>query len=476
MALIDISGWASDVVGFGWRGSASEATYDLPTPASLYSKREPIPANRNVTVYATISGEKKGPLSGSGRVVITGYNSAGKAAFTAASASTSSGTVGASATFPDGIVRYRIDLAATPAVVDSVGLAPLPFAAGLVGWVALQDGWSVSGDEVTYDPTVSGQAVGYLYYNDPQPFAVGSGKVFRAEVDMGNSGVSACYYFNGTTYTGVEAGDPNRNRYPTRAYPQSIGTHCAPGVVAITDGTRPTTFRNLTFVVADDEVLGVTFSAVSNAAAPVGGAVPGQIVRGEGGEVISEGPRPSTNVKPGIPTSQHALVRGDKIDKHWYQYLQSLSDAVPTAAEVETKVAAAVGAIPPPEIPFRDSTTITVTGNGTDGYTHRLVSIGGETATAEILKATVDEYGRVRAPEPANLADLADVDDTAAADSDALVFTDGAWRPGSNAVPYLIPDGETYTVHANKQALFSMPIELDGSAVLDVSGYLIEVS
>ena len=404
MALIDVSGWASDA--FGWRATANGATYDRPTPSSLFSRREPIPADRKVTVYATVRGETDGPLSGSGRVRITGYNDAGGAAFTAESASTSNGTVGASATFPDGIARYRIDLAATPAIVDRAGLAPLPFAAGLVGWVALQAGWSVSGDEVTYDPTVSGEAVGYLYYNDPQPFAVGSGKVFRAEVDMGNSGVSACYYFNGTTYTGVETGDPNRNRYPTRAYPQAIGTHCAPGVVAFTDGVRPTTFRNLTFAIGDDEVLGVTFSAVSTASAPPGGAVPGQIVRGEGGEVISQGPRPSTNVKPGIPTSQHALVRGDKIDKNWYQYLNSLGDAVPTAAEMETKVAAAVGAIPPPEIPFLPSTTITVTGNGKDGYTHRLVTIGSESATPAVFKATVDEYGRTRGPIPATTDDV----------------------------------------------------------------------
>lgn len=41
--------------------------------------------------------------------------------------------------------------------------------------------------------------------------------------------------------------------------------------------------------------------------------------------------------------------------------------------------------------------------------------------------------------------------------------------------PTLIASGETFTVAANKQVLFSEPIELDGTAVLDVEGLLIEV-
>lgn len=44
-----------------------------------------------------------------------------------------------------------------------------------------------------------------------------------------------------------------------------------------------------------------------------------------------------------------------------------------------------------------------------------------------------------------------------------------------SAVPFFIPDGETYTVAANKQALFALPIELDGDASLVIDGALVEV-
>ncbi len=42
-------------------------------------------------------------------------------------------------------------------------------------------------------------------------------------------------------------------------------------------------------------------------------------------------------------------------------------------------------------------------------------------------------------------------------------------------VPFFLPAGETYTVAENKQALFSLPIELEGDAILVVDGALIEV-
>jgi hypothetical protein len=55
----------------------------------------------------------------------------------------------------------------------------------------------------------------------------------------------------------------------------------------------------------------------------------------------------------------------------------------------------------------------------------------------------------------------------------------GNWRKVSTAathdraVPYFVPEGEHYIVEENKQALFSMPIEIDGTIIVD--GFLIEV-
>lgn len=59
--------------------------------------------------------------------------------------------------------------------------------------------------------------------------------------------------------------------------------------------------------------------------------------------------------------------------------------------------------------------------------------------------------------------------------------TDGAgnlsWSAVGSAadstVPYFIPTGETYTVNTNRQALYSVPIDVEGDLV--VNGLLIQV-
>jgi hypothetical protein len=43
-------------------------------------------------------------------------------------------------------------------------------------------------------------------------------------------------------------------------------------------------------------------------------------------------------------------------------------------------------------------------------------------------------------------------------------------------VPYLIPAGSSFVVPANKQALWAIPIEVEGDGVLEVNGALVEVS
>ena len=77
------------------------------------------------------------------------------------------------------------------------------------------------------------------------------------------------------------------------------------------------------------------------------------------------------------------------------------------------------------------------------------------------------------------LSTLADVDVTTPPEAgDALVYDGAVWKPGSvdTAVPFFVPDGQSYTVAANKQALFTLPIELDGDASLVLDGALVEVS
>lgn len=46
----------------------------------------------------------------------------------------------------------------------------------------------------------------------------------------------------------------------------------------------------------------------------------------------------------------------------------------------------------------------------------------------------------------------------------------------TGGVPYFVADGSTYSVPIGIQALWTVPIELEGTADLDVSGYLVEVN
>jgi hypothetical protein len=54
----------------------------------------------------------------------------------------------------------------------------------------------------------------------------------------------------------------------------------------------------------------------------------------------------------------------------------------------------------------------------------------------------------------------------------------GTWRCviPSSFVPTLVSDGTTFLIPENKQALFALPIELEGTAGLELDGALIEVN
>lgn len=120
-------------------------------------------------------------------------------------------------------------------------------------------------------------------------------------------------------------------------------------------------------------------------------------------------------------------------------------------------------------------------GDGVAGNpTVDLVPVADTGIGADLVKITVDNWGRVEGTEAAGLGDLDDVDLTTTPPEagDALVYAGAVWKPGSvdTAVPFFVPDGQSYTVAANKQALFTLPIELDGDASLVLDGALVEVS
>jgi hypothetical protein len=63
-------------------------------------------------------------------------------------------------------------------------------------------------------------------------------------------------------------------------------------------------------------------------------------------------------------------------------------------------------------------------------------------------------------------------------DNVSLLVNDAGYLTAASvvdaAVPYFIPSGDTFVVAINKQALFNMPIDIEGDLVVD--GYLIEVA
>jgi len=73
------------------------------------------------------------------------------------------------------------------------------------------------------------------------------------------------------------------------------------------------------------------------------------------------------------------------------------------------------------------------------------------------------------------------VNDENAPGDDKYYGTDGSgakgWHdlPPPSFVPFFVPDGETFTIPANQQALFSIPIELGAGSSLEINGALVGV-
>lgn len=126
------------------------------------------------------------------------------------------------------------------------------------------------------------------------------------------------------------------------------------------------------------------------------------------------------------------------------------------------------------------STNLTKT-VGTDGVSTFDLADVTLTAGGALKRYGFDDKGRLSESEDAILSDLSDVADTAPQSGQALAWDGTTWAPktitgGSGGVPYKVPDGTTYTVPDGIQALWTVPIELIGTASLDVSGALVEVN
>lgn len=123
---------------------------------------------------------------------------------------------------------------------------------------------------------------------------------------------------------------------------------------------------------------------------------------------------------------------------------------------------------------------------GTNGVsTFGLADLPNSGMGAALVKITRDAKGRVSGTQSATTDDLPAGSTNkyfpeAPTDGQQYARQSGAWAvvtaSGGGFVPYNIPDGQSFLVPLNQQALFTLPINLgDGSSIV-LDGALVEVS
>lgn len=154
-----------------------------------------------------------------------------------------------------------------------------------------------------------------------------------------------------------------------------------------------------------------------------------------------------------LPKPTAALVdAGGRPTREGYDFLRSLASAVQVDANVE-EIRALVAQIQGIDLSSFLHDTAQVRGLAS-------VSATGSLAAGLVALQLVNDADN---PAPASYYG------TDAAGAKGF----HALPSGGGSVPYFVPAGQTFSVAEFQQALFSMPIEVEGS--LEVDGYLIEV-
>jgi hypothetical protein len=190
-----------------------------------------------------------------------------------------------------------------------------------------------------------------------------------------------------------------------------------------------------------------------------------------------------------LPSAREAITAdGQLASVTFRRWLESLGSTASVTAEDIAAIATALGS---PDgtvanIPDQDAgVSFVINGGGSVAVTGTLesgvfsVTLANDSANPGATHYYGTDSTGAKGWFERRLDTLADVDVSSPPSAgDALVYDGAAWVPGSvdSAVPFFIPDGTTYTVAANKQALFALPIELEGDAVLVLDGALVEVN
>jgi hypothetical protein len=178
----------------------------------------------------------------------------------------------------------------------------------------------------------------------------------------------------------------------------------------------------------------------------------------------------------------------------WRNWLSAIERAVSTTTGNTSDTAAAISAIATAlgspdgsveSIPDQDAAsfviispdnTVAVTGTPASGAVMlALRQVEDSGVGAALYKITRDAYGRVAGTQAASAVDLPYSHTTSglAATNTQAAIDEIAGNGGF--VPYFVPTGTSFYVPSNKQALFALPIELEGTATLVLDGALIEV-
>lgn len=164
-----------------------------------------------------------------------------------------------------------------------------------------------------------------------------------------------------------------------------------------------------------------------------------------------------TNLDPSLPGQHSDLVDGKNKATPWFRrWFERVDAKLITVETAAASATAAVAAIPAPVASplINGINGVDVTGSPTTGWTisaPAIVAQAQASTTLGLLMLADNDPGE---QWPALTAQVAPV--------------------ASSQTPYFIPAGEVFTVAANKQVLYSRPIETDGELVID--GHLEEVN
>jgi hypothetical protein len=182
---------------------------------------------------------------------------------------------------------------------------------------------------------------------------------------------------------------------------------------------------------------------------------------------------------PALPKqSQPIAGSGGIVTTSWYDFLARRDAALSgDTAELSAQVAALSEQVANLEVgEVIGLYSVSVSGQLSDGQAY--VQLTGDSANPGNSYYYGTSSTGTKGWFERRLDTLADVDTTTPPVSgDALVFDGSAWAPSvvDSAVPYVVSDGQAYTVRENKQALFALPIDLEGTGTLVLDGALVEV-